>query len=176
MLADVSRAAFYFHFPTKDDVLLELLQESEQPLVEALKALPDEAPLQAFFDIFTRSLATFWSEGNRKNLLIDVFATQLRRVRLLAEDRRAELVRHTVAERFLRASRNGEVSGMIPPEALSDFFLLNCVAAMASWYAQPVISLEDMLQGVVFLFMNGARPPTVAPQAPVVEELAKMLR
>lgn len=162
--AEVSRAAFYFHFPTKDDVLLELLQEAELPLVEALKALPEGAPLQDFFEIFIRSLAAFWSEGQRKKLLIDVFATQLRRIRLLAHDRRAELVRHAVAERFLRAGQDGEVSSVIPPELLADFFLLNCMAAMASWYAQPLLSLSDTLQGVVFLFMNGAKAPSLPTQ------------
>lgn len=156
--ADVSRAAFYFHFPTKDDVLMELLIESEQPLLEALAALPKSAKIQEFFVIFTRGMMDFWSVGDRRNLLIDVFASQLRRVRQHAEDRRAELVRQAVTERFRQAHAQGEVSSMIPPDLLADFFLLNCMAAMATWCAQPVMPLDATLEGVVHLFMHGANP------------------
>jgi len=156
--AEVSRAAFYFHFPTKDDVLMELLIESEQPLLEALAALPSSATIQEFFAVFTRGMMDFWSVGDRRNLLIDVFASQLRRVRQHAEDRRAELVRQAVTERFRQAHAQGEVSSMIPPDLLADFFLLNCMAAMATWCAQPLMPLDATLQGVVHLFMHGANP------------------
>lgn len=156
--AEVSRAAFYFHFPTKDDVLMELLIESEQPLLEALAALPRSATIHEFFAVFTRGMMDFWSVGDRRNLLIDVFASQLRRVRQHAEDRRAELVRQAVTERFRQAHAQGEVSSMIPPDLLADFFLLNCMAAMATWCAQPLVPLDATLQGVVHLFMHGANP------------------
>jgi hypothetical protein len=42
---------------------------------------------------------------------------------------------------------------------LSDFYLLNVFAAMASWGVQPIMPLADMLNGVTMLFMNGAKPP-----------------
>ncbi len=138
--------------------------EAEQPMVEALRALPPSASLQAYFDVFIRSLSEFWTQGERKNLLIDVFASQLRRVRHLAQDRRAELTREVMAERFRRAHQDGEVNPMMPPELLADFFLLNCMAAMASWCAQPLMSLPDTLHGVVHLFMQGAKPPAELPK------------
>src|SRR3982751_753317 len=44
--SEVSRGAFYFHFPTKDDVLIELLRESQKPMAAALLELPNGAPLE----------------------------------------------------------------------------------------------------------------------------------
>ena len=161
--ADVSRAAFYFHFPTKDDVLLELLAEAEQPLAETLATMADTASLQEFFDVFIEYLVGFWGQGLRKSLLIDVFATQLRRIHHFAGDHRAEVVREAVSVRLRHAHRRGEVSPVFPPELLADFFLLNCMAALASWCAQPTLPLKETLQGVVFLFMQGAKAPAEPP-------------
>lgn len=156
-LADVSRAAFYFHFPTKDDVLYELTRESEAPIVEELSRLSITASLDETFEILVKGLSAFWQEGERKKLLIDLFATQLRRLRMLAEDREAEPMRSIVSTRFRLASERGELSPMIPAETVADFFLLNCLAALASWGVNPTLPLEQVMRGVVMLFMNGAK-------------------
>lgn len=155
--AEVSRAAFYFHYPTKDDVLFQLLRESEHPTEEALEALAPDASLDLVFEVFVRGMVDFWQVGERKTLLIDLFAAQLRRLRVLADDRDAEPMRALFTRRFQAAAARGELSPVIPGELLADFFLLNSLAAMASWCLQPVLPLEETLRGVVLLFMNGAR-------------------
>jgi AcrR family transcriptional regulator len=155
--AEVSRAAFYFHFPTKDDVLLELLRESEQPTFDALAHLGDDAALERTFEVVVNGMCAFWQRGDLSRLLIDVFATQMRRLRVLADDRGAEPMRALISRRFQAAAKRGELSPVIPAEMLADFFLLNCLAALASWCVQPILPLEDTLRGVVMLFMNGAR-------------------
>lgn len=160
--AEVSRAAFYFHFPTKDDVLLELLRESEVPFVDALNALPADVTLQAVFDTFIEHMASFWEVEGRGKLLVEVFSVSLRRQNVL-HDREAEVVRHAVAKRFEEAARRGELSSVVPAEVLSDFYLLNCLAALASWCVSPIMPIRDMLNGVTTLFMNGARSPEGAP-------------
>ena len=156
--AEVSRAAFYFHFPSKDDVLLELLRESEQPVTDALNALPADAPLQTVFETMITHMAQFWGAESRGKLLVEVFSVSMRRTTILA-DREAEIVRHAMSTRFEQAAARHELSSVIPPEVLADFYLLNCLAAMASWCVQPIMPLTDMLAGVTHLFMNGARAP-----------------
>lgn len=156
--AEVSRAAFYFHFPSKDDVLLELLRESEQPVTDVLNALPADVPLQTVFETLIAGLAGFWGAENRSKLLVEVFSVSLRRTTVLA-DREAEIVRHALGKRFEMAAARHELSPVIPAEVLADFYLLNCLAAMASWCVQPIMPLSDMLAGVTHLFMNGAKPP-----------------
>lgn len=163
--AQVSRAAFYFHFPSKDDVLLELLRDAEHPALDAINALPPEAPLEAVFEAMIKHTAEFWSQENRNKLLVDVFSVSMRRTTILA-DREAEVIRAAVSHRFQQAASRNELSPMIPPEVLADFYLLNILAAMASWCVQPIMPLADMLTGVTHLFMNGAKPPGAA-AAPV---------
>jgi len=156
--AEVSRAAFYFHFPSKDDVLLELLREAEQPALEAINALPADAPLTRVFELMIKHTAEFWSVQDRGRLLVDVFSVSMRRTTILA-DREAEVIRAAVGRRFQAAASRNEISPVIPPEVLADFYLLNILAAMASWCVQPIMPLPDMLAGVTQLFMSGAKPP-----------------
>lgn len=164
-IAEVSRAAFYFHFPTKDDVLLELLQQGEAPVAEAIKALPEDAPLEALLNAITDSMAAFW-QGEPK-LVLDVFGVTLRRTTVVT-DREAVEVRALVGRRFQVAAERGELSPLVPSEALADFFLLSCMATMASWSAGAVMPLKDMLRGMSMLFLNGARGVTepAPPPAP----------
>ncbi len=154
-IAQVSRAAFYFHFPSKDDVLLELLKDSETPIVEAIEALPANAPLQEVFNTLIAKMAAFWSEGERRKLLVEMFSVSMRRTTIVS-DREAEVVRAVVSKRFLVAGERKELSDGMPAEVLADFYLLNCLAAMASWCVQPIMPLADMLHGVTGLFMTGA--------------------
>jgi AcrR family transcriptional regulator len=156
--ADVSRAAFYFHFHSKDEVLLELLREAEQPAVEAISALPADAPLAVVFDTLIKQTVDFWEAQNRRMLVVDVFTVSIRRTTILA-DRDAELVRAVVGRRFEQAAARHELSPLIPPEVLADFYLLNVFAAMASWGTRAPASLKDLLAGVTHLFMLGAKGP-----------------
>ena len=155
----MSRAAFYFHFPSKDDVLLELLREAEGPILEAINALPADAPLQAVFDALVSHTASFWAGEGRSRLLVDVFSVSMRRTAVLNE-REAEVIRAAVGKRFEVAASRNELSLVVPPEVLADFYLLNIFAALASWGVQQIMPLQDMLNGVTQLFLNGAKAPT----------------
>jgi AcrR family transcriptional regulator len=56
-LAGVSRPAFYFHFPTKDHVLLELQWSFEEPIAARVSAAPTlDAALAALVDGLTDAL------------------------------------------------------------------------------------------------------------------------
>ncbi|MCU0701521.1 MAG: TetR/AcrR family transcriptional regulator, partial [Myxococcaceae bacterium] len=45
LVAGLSRTSFYFHFPTKEDVLLELNRRLEEPVLAAVTALDEAAPV-----------------------------------------------------------------------------------------------------------------------------------
>ncbi len=157
--AEVSRGAFYFHFPTKDDVLIELLRESERPIAKAIDELPAGTGLDRVLDALADALADFWSKD--RELLPDV-ATVALRMQAVVNDREAEPVRAALARRFESAAGRGELSGVLPPEVLSDFFLANALAAMLAWCAAPTLTLEVVLKGVVHLFLQGARGEAAA--------------
>src|SRR6516225_12220817 len=48
--AGVSHGTFYFHFATKDEVLIQCLRASEMRVVAAIEAVPAGAPLIAVLD------------------------------------------------------------------------------------------------------------------------------
>jgi AcrR family transcriptional regulator len=161
-IAEVSRAAFYFHFPTKEDVLIELLRESEKPISECIAALKADTPVDAVVEATADALARFWEH---EPLLLPEVATVALRMNAVVNDREAEPVRAILSQHFTAASARHELSPVLPPEVLADFFLANCLAAMMAWCANPLLPLQQVLRGVAYLFLNGARG-TKGPKSP----------
>lgn len=154
-MAGVSRASFYFHFPTKDDVLAELLNDCEEEVLADVNALHSDASLREVLDVFITSTVRAWSNPSRAKLLIDVFAVRVRRGSVL-DDRESEVVRSAMARRFARAAARNELSPLISAANLSDLYLLRCFAMMASWGTDPSKPLEPLFRSMTELFMNGA--------------------
>ena len=76
-----------------------------------------------------------------------------------ASDRDAGgLVRHLLSQRFKELAARHEVSPVLTPEVLSDFFLSNCFVALMSWANAPHTSLEATLKSTMQLFLLGAKP------------------
>lgn len=153
-LAEVSRAAFYFHFPTRDDVLLELMRESEEPVAQAMTDLPADTTVEKLLDTVVVTMASFWKDDPR--LILDLATAALRHTAAV-NDREAQPARAALTRRFATFCARGELSDVLPAEALADFFLANTLAAMMAWTAQPQLPLELVLRGVVQLFLRGAK-------------------
>jgi len=158
--AEVSRAAFYFHFPAKEDVLRELLLECETEIVAELDALPADTKLKPLLHKLLDVTARTWTKASRDKLVVDAFAVSLRRPALF-HDRESDIVRSALSKRF--DACKGELSASLAPEMLADFYLLNMFAVMASWGADPKLELPAMLHGMTVLFMNGARGASATP-------------
>jgi AcrR family transcriptional regulator len=156
--AEVSRAAFYFHFPTKEHVLLDFLAEREAPTVKALSELPSDANLDTVLHCVTDSMREVWQ--NESALLIDVMSVSLRHTALIS-DREAGAVRRMMAHRFQELAKRHEIATSLPPEIMSDFFLFNCMVALVSWASNPASSLEAALKASMHLYLEGARPASV---------------
>ncbi len=153
-LAAVSRGTFYFHFPTKVDVLVQRLREAECGVVKKLNAMPAGTRLAQVLDTTANAIADAW-QGESK-LVLDVAATGMR-LAADALDREAEPVRAALTPFFRAAAERGELADLLPPEALTDFYLVNTLAAMVAWGGNPKLELRMMLQGVSTLFMTGAQ-------------------
>lgn len=152
--SEVSRGAFYFHFPTKDDVLIELLRESQKPIAAKLLELPKDAKLELTLDTLSSEMATFWEKDPK--LLPDVASVALKMTSVVM-DREGVPVRDVLGKCFIAAAARGELSDVLPPEVLADFYLSNALAAMMAWCANPMLPLEVVLKGVSTLFLTGAR-------------------
>jgi AcrR family transcriptional regulator len=184
--AGVSHGTFYFHFATKDEVLIQCLRASEVRVVAAIDAVPAGAPLIAILDAASTAIATDW-EGDPK-LFPDVAMVSARylfrgHVAQLASSpadsktpvetgsRSAgprapsepkSLTSAALAQRFSAAAERGELSRLVPPDALANLCLINLFAATLSWCADPTVRpLGLTLAGMSRLFLDGVRGPAV---------------
>jgi len=154
-MAGVSRGTFYFHFPTKDDVLLELLYQVESNNVAAIQALADDTPLERVLEVFLDSMAAAWE--NEPRLLADTCIIGLRTRATGGLDRDADIVRGVLAQRFMAAAERHELQFVLPPAVLSDLFLLNTLAAAVGWTGSPEIPLRTVLEATLQIFLHGAK-------------------
>jgi AcrR family transcriptional regulator len=118
--AGVSRPTFYFHFPTKDHVLLELQWSLEEPIaarIERAKTL-DEA-LTAFVDGLVEALRALANP--------EVFAEMVRiYTRHAASEALADqphYLMRTVAARFVEAQSDGRLREDLDSERATHLFL-----------------------------------------------------
>lgn len=156
--AGVSRGTFYFHYPTKEDVLLELLHETEAQILSALDELPRTAALPAVLDKLTAALVAVWEQDPR--LLPDVAAVALRTTATAAAMTDAEtgMLRGAMAARFRDAAERGELGTALPPQILSDLYLGHMLSGMLAWVGNQTLSLTAVLNGVTVFFWKGAEP------------------
>lgn len=154
-LAGVSRAAFYFHFPTKEDVLQARMRETEIEIGRALEALPEGASLDRVLAEVCGELARIWEPD--PTLLPDVASTGLRLAATSLSDQSVTPLRGAIAEHFERAEARGELQSDLPAAILGDLYLGNLLAGLLTWYGNQSIPLRGILDGVTTLFWNGVR-------------------
>jgi len=163
--AEVSRAAFYFHFPTKEHVLLDLLNETEVSQVAALQQLASSASLEQLLTTAIEAMAGAWQK--EPALIVDAMGVSIRHTAVLDDPEAGGAVRHSMAQRFKELASRGELSDVLAPEVLSDFFLSNCFVALMAWGHSPQTPLDGMLRAAMQLFLQGARSPAkVAKKGP----------
>lgn len=154
--AGVSRGTFYFHFPTKEHVLLERMRETEAILCEAIERLPDDAPIGQVLSTLTAGLAAIWEPD--PDLLPDVTSAALRYTATTMSDQEATPLRSMLSARFRCGVERGEVVTHLPPQLMSDLFLGHMLAALLAWYGSRELPLSTMLDAVTLLFWKGAEP------------------
>ena len=151
--AGVSRGTFYFHFPTKDDVLAERLLISERKLVALLAELPPTTHLATVLERLATAMAAEWQADPK--IFAEVGLVSVRRSAAGPGDHAAHPVRAALAEQFQRAVARGQLSDALPGAVLCDIFLTNLFAAALAWSAAPLLPLRTVLEKVVALFLHG---------------------
>lgn len=153
--AGVSRGTFYFHFPTKEHVLLERMRETEEQIGEVVDALPSDAPMDQVLEVLITQMAAIWEPDPQ--LLPDLASAALRHVAANMSDQESTRLRSTLSERFRGAAQRGEIQVHLPAEMLGDFFLGHTLGGLLAWYGNPVLPLLGVLQAVTYMFWNGAK-------------------
>lgn len=155
-VAGLSRTSFYFHFPTKDDVLIELNRRLEEPVVRRLEALDEALPIAQVLGEVAEQLATQWRE--HRTLVIDAMTTGLRVEAERFREARQGSLREALGRVFERSVARGEVQTTRAPAMLGEAYLLNCLAALTMWGsgAGEDDGLKTSLHSAGDLFLRGA--------------------
>lgn len=156
--AGVSRGSFYFHFPTKEQVLLERMRETEDIICDAIEALPAVAKVDDVLAVLNQKLSEIWEPD--PELLPDVTGAALRLAATSMSDPESTRLRSVLAGRFRAGVESGEIAARVPADILSDLYLGHVLAALLAWYGNRNLTLVVMLSAVSDLFWNGAKAPT----------------
>lgn len=167
----VSRGTFYFHFPTKEDVLIELMRDTERQITAALDELPADAALSRVIDSVIGSLVAIWEPD--PSLLPEVGSVGLRTAasELAATD--SSRLRSKLAARFRAAARRGELTSLLPAEMLSDLYLGHTLTGLLAWFGNQAASMRGVLQAVTTLFWSGACNGASSDEVPTRQAVAR---
>jgi AcrR family transcriptional regulator len=139
--AGVAHGTFFFHFPTKEHVLLELEQREEERIAKQLERYVDA----------TRDLSSTMEEAVRlilglerrlgATLFKDFLALHFSQTRPTDESKEHPVI-VTVAREIEQAQQRGEVDPGVNPMNSAVFFLLGLYALLTTthdWPGQPAI-------------------------------------
>ncbi|HMJ55007.1 MAG TPA: helix-turn-helix domain-containing protein [Polyangiaceae bacterium] len=150
----VARGTFYFHFPSKEDILYEAVRRGEREIVKRMAAVSEDQPFREVLAATCDGFAATW--GERRELLVEAGMVGLKRTISTARAREEEPLRLELVRHVERALAKGELGSVLPAQMLADVFLLNVFAALMAWAPTGEPSLGVVMPGVIDLFLRGA--------------------
>jgi AcrR family transcriptional regulator len=151
----MSRGTVYFHYPTKEDVVAEVLTEAETRISAAIRELPRSAAIGEALETFSKAFAKEWERDHE--LFPSAASVALRRAAETIRSTRRDEVLHALAIRFRLAADRNEITKTMRPPVLAHVFLVNVLAATLAWSTRPRPKLGAVLGDVVEVFLSGAR-------------------
>jgi TetR/AcrR family transcriptional repressor of uid operon len=148
--AGVSRASFYFHFPTKEHVLLELQWSLEQRVVEHLKGRNTlRAALEEFIDAMIEAEDSVGDPGLYRDML-RIYAR--RPADLPLEDQPFPLV-FELGKRFAKGAQNAELREGLEPAQATHLFLTSVFGYLVGSDV-PQASRRSDLEVLISLYLR----------------------
>jgi TetR/AcrR family transcriptional regulator, repressor for uid operon len=147
----VARGTFYFHFPTKEDVLLEWERRREGEIAELLRSMPADIqiPLRLALAAVVGSFTALESVPSERRLLLETVAIHVRHI---ADPNRFPLLDEL--ERVVAQARDrGEVRDDIMPRELALLFLGNVFGYLIA-HADPSLR-QPSADLLVDVFLSG---------------------
>jgi AcrR family transcriptional regulator len=147
--AGVARATVYRYFPSREALLRELADLAAAEAAARLDAARlAEVPVE---EGVTRAIRALADVGDYFVVLVRDYARQ------------AELVERRLAAPLHRLMERGQGEGSIRADIAPSLLVASLVGLVANVLAAaPPIGKEDMIVALNSLFLDGARPPTVA--------------
>jgi AcrR family transcriptional regulator len=152
--AGVSRASFYFHFPTKDHVLLELQWNLELRIVERLRG---HESLRSALHEFIDGLIEAEDSVGDPELNRDMFRIYTRRPEGLSLEDQPFPVMFELGRRFAVGAHNGELRAGLDPAQATHLFLTSVFGYLIGSNVPPEAWRAD-LEVLISLYLREATP------------------
>lgn len=153
--AGVARATFYFHFPSKEDVLAELVTRLQSGLSDSLSQIrPGEKPLQDVIGQLLERILQHRAYVGESNLMREVLALHVRRAQD-AEPHATPGLPEALAPHFEAAARKGEIRTPIAPDRLSAILLASMFGLLLGANGASEADLEEGLAVLADVFLRG---------------------
>ena len=151
-LAGTSRASFYFHYPCKDAVLLDLQWRLENTIVEHVR---EQRTLRAALAALIDSLIAVQATLAPGDLMRDMLSVYIRRPAGVDLAEQAFPLMMHIGRRFAEA-KGKELRRGIDPVVGTQLFLSSLFGLVAS-SAQPLTERRDDLRQLATLFLESPR-------------------
>ncbi len=154
--AGVARGTFYFHFPTKEHVLLELQRRHQAAIVARFRAVPEGAgSVTAFLSGVIEAMAADAASLGDPALAREIVAMYVRAPRHLELAHEPLVV--ALVDWFADAQERGQLRSDLAPEEIADVFL----TALFGFVISAVDALDDRLaefRRIIDVFARGIAP------------------
>jgi AcrR family transcriptional regulator len=154
--AGVARGTFYFHFPTKEHVLLEMQRRHELRIVERFREIqPRAGSVASFLEGVIEAIASEGGSVGDPALSRELVAMYVREPRHL--DLSTEPLVVALVDWFSDAQERGEVRTDLAPEDVANIFL----TALFGFVVGAVDSIEsrlDEFRRIIDVFARGIAP------------------
>ncbi|MGH0038513.1 MAG: TetR/AcrR family transcriptional regulator [Myxococcota bacterium] len=148
--AGVSRPSFYFHFPTKEHVLLELQWRKEQEVADRVRPCAD---LPSALRALAEALVDAFQAIGSREVARDMLRIYARRPPELALDDQEFPLMQVLGAHFLAAERRGELREGIGPERATTLCLSSVFGYLLST-ALPFAEVREDLRCLVGLYLR----------------------
>ena len=153
--AGVARATFYFHFPTKEDVLEELALRLQGGLTESLARIdPDTHGLRDAIGTLLDRILVHRTYVGESSLMRELLAHHVRRAQR-DEPQAAPGLPEALAPHFAAAAKRGEIRSPIEPERLSALLLASMFGLLLGGQSAEEADLREGLAVLADVFLRG---------------------
>lgn len=151
--AGVSRPSFYFHFPTKEHVLLELQWNLELGIVERLKSCDS---LRDTLHEFVEGMIDAEESAGGSDLFGDMLRLYVRRPEGLPLDDQPFPLVVELSHRFAAGAKNGELRAGLEPARATDLFLTSVFGFLTGTAGSPESRRADLRTLIALYLGDGA--------------------
>jgi len=154
--AAISRATFYFHFPAKDDVLMEFQRRTAEEVVNRIggkdaRVIPTPKSIKAFMNVALKGILLQAEVKENRQLIKEQLILHIRKGPSVDEQNPIEGL---TKQFFEQAADDGLVRDDMPPAEITKAFN-NCVLDLFREVADNPEGYQEGCRNIIKIFIRG---------------------